>query len=89
MNTYQSFICKSRYSRYLPNELRREHWSETTDRWINFWQNRFPDPDMRLPWDLLRSAILNLDVLPSMRSIMTAGPARVIVTGKQIGRAHV
>lgn len=75
MNTYQEMICKSRYSRYLPNELRREHWSETTDRWISFWRNRLPDPNMGLPWDLLRDSILNLEVLPSMRSIMTAGPA--------------
>jgi len=75
MNTYSEFIAKSRYSRYLPMELRREHWNETTDRWISFWQNRFPDPDTGLPWETLRNSILNLAVLPSMRSIMTAGPA--------------
>jgi len=75
MNTYQSIIAKSRYARYLPNELRREHWSETTDRWIDFFRGQFPDNSMEIPWDTLRSSILELKTLPSMRSIMTAGEA--------------
>lgn len=75
LNTYQSIIQKSRYSRYLPEELRREHWNETTARWIKFFRERFPNPDMEIPWYALEQTILNMDALPSMRSIMTAGEA--------------
>jgi len=77
MTPYQEFIAKSRYSRYIPEENRREDWPETTRRWIGFFQehlrNRLRGDDHI--WSVLDSSITDLEVLPSMRSIMTAGEA--------------
>jgi ribonucleoside-triphosphate reductase len=67
---YQTFIATSRYARWLGPLGRRETWEETVDRYMD---NVVAD---KVPVDLfreLRSAILNLDVMPSMRSVMTAG----------------
>lgn len=77
MTTYQEMICKSRYSRYLPMELRREHWPETSKRWVEFFQKKFasPLPKEHPVWEDLLRHITNLEALPSMRSIMTAGEA--------------
>lgn len=74
MTPYQEFIAKSRYARYLPEEARREDWSETAQRWINFFKAQYPQAPEWV-WPELQTAILNLDALPSMRSVMTAGPA--------------
>ena len=70
MNLYQQFIHKSRYARYLEEEKRRENWGETVSRYVNFFEERL---DMNL-LDF-KNAILNLDVMPSMRCLMTAGKA--------------
>lgn len=73
MTPYQQYIHKSRYARYLPEEGRRETWTETVDRYIAFFKERHPT--VRVPWDQLRNAIHNMEVMPSMRCLMTAGPA--------------
>lgn len=79
MNPFQTYIAKSRYSRYLDDKGRREHWSETTARYFDFMESHLRDnngytltPELR---SRLEKAVLNLDVMPSMRSIMTAGDA--------------
>jgi len=74
MTPYQEFIAKSRYARYLPDEARREDWPETAQRWINFFKAQYPQAPEWI-WPELQNSILNLEALPSMRSIMTAGPA--------------
>jgi len=71
---YQAYIHASRYARYLPDQRRRETWEETVDRYINFFKAKFPRTK-GIPWDELRTGILTLDVMPSMRCMMTAGPA--------------
>jgi ribonucleoside-diphosphate reductase alpha chain len=81
---YQEFIYKSRYSRWLEEEGRRENWDETVNRYLDFIFNRV-EPlgsigvDKSLEendlYQELYDAIYNLEVLPSMRTIMTAGPA--------------
>lgn len=71
---YQDFIHKSRYARYLPEHKRRETWEETVDRYVNFFKGKFPRTK-GVPWEEMREAILNLEVMPSMRCLMTAGPA--------------
>lgn len=76
---YRNFIHVSRYARWLEEENRRETWVETVDRYMNFmvehlWENngyRVPQED----YDLVRSYILEHKALPSMRALMTAGPA--------------
>ena len=72
LTDYQRFIHASRYARWLPEENRRETWKETVDRYTGFFKNRFPDT---FPADDVNKAIHNLDVMPSMRCLMTAGPA--------------
>jgi len=69
---YQGFIHKSRYARWLDTEKRRESWSETVDRYMD---NVVGDKVDVTTKDDIMFAILNLEVMPSMRAMMTAGPA--------------
>ena len=72
MDVYQQYIHKSRYARFLDDKGRRENWEETVDRFIeNLVRPHIKGPVL----EELRSAILNQDVMPSMRGMMTAGPA--------------
>lgn len=71
---YQDFIHISRYARFNDALGRRETWDETVDRYIKFFQNK-TNNNKKVPWEEIRSAILNLEVMPSMRCLMTAGPA--------------
>ena len=73
MDQYQQFIHKSRYARWLPEEGRRETWAETVNRYVEFWVER-GQIDMVTGTELF-NAIYNLEVMPSMRCMMTAGPA--------------
>ncbi len=68
----QSYIHKSRYARWLDDHNRRETWDETVDRYTNFFANRFPDA---YPSARINAAIKQLHAMPSMRALMTAGPA--------------
>ena len=79
MTPYQTYIAKSRYSRYLDNEGRREHWPETVKRYLDFMQEHLEtNHNYVMPASLhvkLYTAIVELAVMPSMRSLMTAGSA--------------
>ena len=68
---YQKYIFKSRYARYLEKEDRREEWEETVQRYIDFFTERAKG----LSLEEVKEAILNYEVMPSMRSLMTAGKA--------------
>lgn len=73
---YQSFIHKSRYARWIQEENRREDWEETVQRYIDNVVVKAEVPglsDKKIKE--IKDAILNLDVMPSMRAMMTAGPA--------------
>lgn len=76
---YQEFIHLSRYSRWLPEEGRRETWTETVDRYFAFFEkhlkNRCDHTFDKSVQEELKQAILSLDVMPSMRCLMTAGEA--------------
>lgn len=78
MDIYQSYIHKSRYARYLEDKGRREHWPETVARYFDFIEGQLKT---KHGYDLgnlrgeLESAVVNLEVMPSMRALMTAGPA--------------
>lgn len=74
---YEQFIHKSRYARFLPEKRRRETWIETVDRYVDYMFDRqcpalAEDEELR---NEVREAILCLDILPSMRAMMTAGAA--------------
>jgi len=72
-NLYRSYIAKSRYARWLPNEKRRETWAETVQRYFEFWIKRGQlDEKEALT---LYNEVINHEVMPSMRALMTAGPA--------------
>jgi ribonucleoside-diphosphate reductase alpha chain len=78
-NPYENFIALSRYARWLEDEKRRETWRETVDRYFSFMVNQLntkhnynPDPEIVAE---LKSAVFNRNVMPSMRSVMTAGVA--------------
>ena len=70
---YQNFIATSRYARWLDDEGRRETWSETVTRYVDYMSEKvgIDDNTSNEIW----AAIHNLDVMPSMRALMTAGPA--------------
>ena len=68
---YQSFIHKSRYAKYIDGKG-RESWSETIERYIENVVGNKVDADTK---DELMFAILNLEVMPSMRAMMTSGAA--------------
>ena len=72
MDQYQTFIAASRYARWLPEDERRETWGETVSRYMNFMDERLNDEGVSHE---LRDAIESLEVMPSMRCLMTAGPA--------------
>ena len=73
---YQAFIHTSRYARWIEEEGRRESWSETVDRYMNNVVAPLLDDESGWkPYEEIKEAILNLEIMPSMRAMMTAGPA--------------
>lgn len=73
---YQSFIHKSRYARWIQSENRREDWAETVQRYMEHVVDQAQVPGLSdKKRNEIEQAILNLDVMPSMRAMMTAGPA--------------
>jgi ribonucleoside-diphosphate reductase alpha chain len=80
MDDYQRFIHASRYARWRDDLGRRETWIETTDRLVDYYieqvkKFRSPAFESLEQIDEIRSAIQNMEVMPSMRAMMTAGPA--------------
>ena len=73
MGIYESFIHKSRYSRYLWDEGRRESWEETVLRYVNYWKEKGMLTEEE--GIEIANAIENLEVMPSMRAMASAGPA--------------
>ena len=76
---YQTFIATSRYARWLDNEKRREYWPETVGRYVEFIDGHLKNAHNYKMDPILKAeiidAIINLEVMPSMRALMTAGPA--------------
>lgn len=78
-NPYENFIAVSRYARWLEEENRRENWRETVNRYFDFMLNHLNKncnyiADERIVEEL-RQAVFDRSVMPSMRSVMTAGAA--------------
>ena len=79
MNDYQTYIHRSRYARYLDEKGRRETWEETVDRYMSFMDNHLIE---KFKYDMgeelfseLKQSILDFEIMPSMRAMMTAGKA--------------
>lgn len=79
MDLYQSFIAKSRYCRFVPEKGRREHWNETVARYFDFMEKHLlKNHSYVLTKELrkeLEDSVVGLETMPSMRALMTAGPA--------------
>lgn len=79
MDEYQNFIFTSRYARWLDDKNRRETWDETVTRYLDFMSKKLLDDYnyevTKDEYKLVYDSIYNLDVMPSMRALMTAGPA--------------
>ena len=71
LDPYQMFIYKSRYARWMEEEGRREDWEETVDRYLMFFEDRFPKI-VKPMYQELYEAIYFHEVMPSMRALMTA-----------------
>ena len=76
---YQQVIHKTRYARWVDEENRREDWHETVGRFVEYvdttlskYNNYTINKNLKVK---IENAILNTDVMPSMRGLMTAGPA--------------
>ena len=78
-NDYQNFIALSRYARWLPEKKRRETWEETVARYFDFMEEHLKEnTDYILTSKTrkeLENAVLKLEVMPSMRALMTSGNA--------------
>ncbi len=76
---YQNFIALSRYARWKEDEQRRETWSETVSRYFDYMAGHLRDSHNYKLSDSLRGeleeAVLSQSVMPSMRALMTSGPA--------------
>jgi len=80
MDDFQMFIAQSKYARWLEDEGRRETWEETVRRYITYVEKYIGSTigiDEAILSDTIESqkSIQNLEVMPSMRALMTAGPA--------------
>lgn len=76
---YQEFIYKSRYAKFLDSEQRRENWSETVARYFDFMTSHLQKNHnyalSKKDRTELETAVLALEIMPSMRALMTAGPS--------------
>jgi len=80
MSLYSQFIHKSRYARWIEKEGRRENWDETVARLCDYYFAVYEgscksEAEEDAVYGRLYAAIYNLEVMPSMRALMTAGPA--------------
>ena len=77
-NQFQKYIHVSKYSRWLEDEKRREDWYETVVRYMQHMKSHVNNIGSKLAdgvWEDIFQGIYNLEVMPSMRAMMTAGPA--------------
>lgn len=71
MNDYQKYIHISKYARFRDSLGRRETWEETVDRYVDFFKDKLSVEEAAE----LGDAIVSMEVMPSMRAMMTAGKA--------------
>jgi ribonucleoside-diphosphate reductase alpha chain len=74
-NPLGEFIYYRTYSRWKPDEHRRETWIESVDRYLNFMRDNLGDKLSEKEYDEVRKAVLNQEVMPSMRLMWSAGEA--------------
>jgi ribonucleoside-triphosphate reductase len=76
---YQNFIALSRYARWKEEDERRENWGETVDRYFDYMSDHLKKNHgytiTKALTNMLREQIMSLGIMPSMRALMTSGPA--------------
>ena len=76
LSIFQSYIHRSRYARWDHNNKRRETWNETVSRYFDFFTEHLAERcGFKLTQEQrkrLEDAILQMNVMPSMRALMTA-----------------
>ena len=74
MDQYQEYIAASRYARFMDDKGRRENWSETVQRYVDYVFSRTPaiTENSKLKEEIYQ-AIFKQELMPSMRAVMTAG----------------
>lgn len=75
LSPLQKFVFYRTYSRWNDDLERRETWTETVDRYFNFFKGRFEEQVPKKVWEKARANVLSMNVAPSMRALWTAGPA--------------
>lgn len=75
MDLYQQYIHISRYSRWRDDLGRRETWEETVQRYVDYFDQKTDGNISDILNDKVKQHITELKVMPSMRALMTAGPA--------------
>jgi ribonucleoside-diphosphate reductase alpha chain len=71
----QKFQFYDKYSRFNYELGRRETWVETVDRAVNFLRELSEYRLAKNTYERIRTAILEMKVMPSMRLLAMAGPA--------------
>lgn len=74
MDNFQEFVVSRSYCRWVDEKGRRETWRECVDRYYDYFSERFPEVP-RVDLEEIRQATYKREVFPSMRALMTAGPA--------------
>jgi ribonucleoside-triphosphate reductase (thioredoxin) len=76
LTDYQTYIHLSKYARWIEEKKQREIWEETVHRYVNFFDKYLNTSEVtHYLQGELKEAILKMEVMPSMRALMTAGPA--------------
>ena len=74
-NPLAEFVYYRTYARWIDEEGRRETWIETIDRYVNFMMENLGSKLTEHEYKEIREAILNQEVMPSMRLLQFAGKA--------------
>ena len=74
-NILSEFVYLRSYARWIEEEGRRETWIETVDRYVDFMKENLGNKLTKKEYQEIREAILNQEVMPSMRLLQFAGRA--------------
>lgn len=74
-NPLAEFVYYLSYSKWMPDENRRETWIETIDRYIEFMKETTTDMLSDAEYERIRDGMLKMKVIPSMRLLWSSGPA--------------
>jgi len=74
-NPLGEFIYYRTYARWMESEGRRETWIETVDRYMAFMKENLGKKLRPQEFDDVRTAILKMEAMPSMRLLQFAGNA--------------